>query len=66
MWRNLNNVFGGAADTGLIRESAGMLKVTNGAAGYGAIDAGGYSASGTAGVTSTTCTQWTNGLCTHN
>jgi hypothetical protein len=28
--------------------------------------AGGYSANGTAGVTSATCTAWTNGLCTHN
>jgi hypothetical protein len=59
VWRNINNVFAGAADSGLIRESAG-------ASSYGAIDAGGYSASGKPGVTSTTCTQWTNGLCTHN
>lgn len=66
VWRNLNNVFSGAADTGLIRESAGAVKVTNGASGYGSLDAGGYSASGVTGVTATTCTQWTNGLCTHN
>jgi hypothetical protein len=26
----------------------------------------GFSANGTAGVTSTTCTQWTDGLCTHD
>lgn len=26
----------------------------------------GYTPSGTAGVTAATCTQWTNGLCTHN
>ena len=66
VWRNINNVFAGAADSGLIRESAGLVMVTNGASSYGAIDAGGYSASGKPGVTSTTCTQWTNGLCTHN
>jgi hypothetical protein len=66
VWRSVNNVFSGTADTGLIRESAGTVKVSNGASGYGAVDAGGYSASGAAGVTSTTCTQWTNGLCTHN
>jgi hypothetical protein len=66
VWHNVNNVFSGAADVGFQRESAGLLKVTAGASGYGAIDSGGYSASGTAGVTSTTCTQWTNGLCTHN
>ena len=65
-WHSLNNVFAGAADTGLAREAAGTVKVTNAASGYGAIDAGGYSASGSAGVTATTCTQWTNGLCTHN
>jgi hypothetical protein len=66
VWHNVNSVFAGTADLGLQRESAGLLKVTAGAAGYGAIDSGGYSASGAAGVTSTTCTQWTNGLCTHN
>lgn len=66
VWHNVNSVFSGTADIGLQRESAGLLKVTAGASGYGAIDSGGYSASGTAGVTSTTCTQWTNGLCTHN
>lgn len=66
VWHNANNVFSGAADVGLKRPSAGVLKVTGGFSGYGAIDSGGYSASGTAGVTSTTCTQWTNGLCTHN
>ena len=66
VWHNVNNVFSGAGDVGLGRPSAGVLKVTAGASGYGAIDSGGYSASGTAGVTSTTCTQWTNGLCTHN
>jgi hypothetical protein len=65
-WHSVNNVFAGAADTGLARESAGMVKVTNGAGGYGALDAGAYSASGVVGVTSATCTQWTNGLCTHN
>jgi len=66
VWHSVNNVFAGTADTGLARESAGILKLTNGASGYGAVDAGGYSASGTAGVTASTCTQWTNGLCTHN
>ena len=66
VWHNVNNVFSGTPDIGLQRESAGLLKVTAGASGYGGIDSGGYSASGTAGVTSTTCTQWTNGLCTHN
>ena len=65
-WHSVNNVFLGTSDTGLARESAGIVKVTNGASGYGAVDAGGYSASGAAGVTSSTCTQWTNGLCTHN
>ncbi|HXM44140.1 MAG TPA: hypothetical protein VN924_23090 [Bryobacteraceae bacterium] len=66
VWHNVNSVFAGTADVGLQRESAGLLKVTAGAVGYGAIDSGGYSTSGAAGVTSTTCTQWTNGLCTHN
>jgi len=66
VWRSVNNVFSGTADTGLIRESAGTVKVTNGVSGYGVLDAGGYSTSGTVGITSTTCTQWTNGLCTHN
>jgi hypothetical protein len=66
VWHSVDNTFAGTIDTGLARESAGIVKVTNGASGYGAVDAGGYSASGTAGVTSTTCTQWTNGLCTHN
>jgi hypothetical protein len=66
VWHNANNVFSGTADVGLERSSAGILKVTAGASGYGAIDAGGYRAAGTPGVTSTTCTQWTNGLCTHN
>jgi hypothetical protein len=66
VWHNANNVFAGAADVGLQRESAGIIRVTAGASGYGAIDSGGYSASGAAGVTSTTCTAWTNGLCTHN
>ena len=65
VWHNVNSVFSGTADVGLERPSAGVLRVTAGASGYGAIDSGGYSASGTAGVTSTTCTQWTNGLCTH-
>jgi hypothetical protein len=66
VWHNVNNVFSGSGDVGLQRSVAGVLKVTAGASGYGAIDSGGYSASGTAGVTSTTCTAWTNGLCTHN
>jgi hypothetical protein len=66
VWHNVNNVFSGSADVGLQRESPSHLKVTAGASGYGAIDAAGFSASGTPGVTSTTCTQWTNGLCTHN
>ena len=66
VWHNVNSVFSGSADVGLERSSAGVLRVTAGASGYGAIDSGGYSASGTAGVTSATCTQWTNGLCTHN
>jgi hypothetical protein len=65
-WKSTNSVFSGSYDVGLARGSAGIVKVTNGAAGYGAIDSAGYSASGTAGITSTTCTQWTNGLCTHN
>jgi hypothetical protein len=66
VWHNVNSVFAGTGDIGLQRPSAGVLRVTAGASGYGAIDSGGYSASGTPGVTSTTCTQWTNGLCTHN
>ena len=65
-WKNTNSVFAGSYDVGLARGSAGTLKITNGGSGYGAIDTAGYSASGVAGVTSTTCTQWTNGLCTHN
>jgi len=39
------------SDTGIARSSAGVVRVTNGGAGYGAIDASGYRASGTAGVT---------------
>lgn len=39
------------SDTGITRNSAGVVKVTNGGAGYGDIDASGYRASGTAGVT---------------
>jgi len=66
VWHSVNNAFQGMIDTGLARESAGVVKFTNGANAYAAVDAGGYSASGVAGVTSTTCTQWTNGLCTHN
>lgn len=38
-------------DTGLARSTAATVKVTNGGAGYGGIDANGYSASGTPGVT---------------
>lgn len=38
-------------DTGLARSAAATVKVTNGGAGYGGIDANGYSASGTPGVT---------------
>ena len=44
----MNNVFSGTPDTGLARESAGVLKVTNGASGYGTLDAGGLSINGTA------------------
>lgn len=56
-------------DTGLARNSAAVLRVTDGGAGYGAIDASGYSASGTAGVTAGTYTVITsitvkNGLVT--
>lgn len=39
------------SDTGIARNSAGVVRVTNGGAGYGDIDASGYRASGTAGVT---------------
>lgn len=39
------------SDTGIARSSAGVVRVTNGGAGYGDIDASGYRASGTAGVT---------------
>ncbi|MGO4883081.1 MAG: beta strand repeat-containing protein [Bryobacteraceae bacterium] len=66
VWHSVNSTFAGTIDTALAREAAGVVKVTNGATAYAAIDAGGYSASGTPGVTSATCTQWTNGLCTHN
>jgi hypothetical protein len=45
-----------AADTGLSRESAGVLKVNNGSTGYGAIDASGYSASGVLGISATITT----------
>ena len=38
-------------DVGIARASAGNMKITNGSSGYGTIDASGYSASGTAGVT---------------
>jgi len=65
-FKNANNAFSGAYDLGFVRGTVGVLKITNGSSGYGAVDASGYSASGVAGVTSTTCTQWTNGLCTHN
>jgi len=39
-WKNANNVFSGAYDVGLARESPGSLKVTNGSSGYGSLDAG--------------------------
>jgi hypothetical protein len=32
----------------------------------GTVSSTGYSVSGTTGVTSTTCTQWTGGICTHS
>ena len=51
-WRSVNNVFGGAPDTGLAREAAGVVKVTNGSSGYGVVDAGGLSINGTALATS--------------
>ena len=65
VWKNQNNAFSGSIDTGFARGNAGVLKVTNGSNRYGTVDAGGYNASGVAGVTGTTCTQWTNGICTH-
>lgn len=46
----------GTRDTGLARESAGVVKITNGGAGYGAIDASAYSVSGTAGISATITT----------
>jgi len=36
------------------------------APGFNMNSTGGYYANGLAGVTSTTCTQWTYGICTHN
>jgi hypothetical protein len=63
-FKNVNNVFSGTADLGYARESAGVLKVTNGASGYGALDASGYSVSGTAGLTVTKTVQGSSGSCT--
>lgn len=40
----------GTLDVGIIRGAAGRLKVTDGASGYGAMDASAYRVSGTAGV----------------
>ncbi len=47
---------GGGVDVGLVRGSAGVLKASNAGAGYGAIDASGYSASGTPGISATITT----------
>jgi hypothetical protein len=55
-WATSTTQAGSAPDTGLTRESAGLLKVTNGSSGYGAIDASGYSASGTPGISVTIAT----------
>jgi len=53
VWHSVNNAFSGVADTGLAREAAGgVLKVTNGAGGYGILDAGGLEINGTALATS--------------
>jgi len=50
-FKNVNNVFSGTSDVGYARGSAGVFKITNGSNGYGTLDASGYSASGTAGLT---------------
>lgn len=60
--------FGNNADNAGVQldwATADTLKIksfTN--SGYGTVDAGTYKASGTAGVTVTTCTQFTAGICT--
>ncbi len=63
-FKNVNNTFSGTADLGYARESAGVFKITNGASGYGALDASGYSVSGTAGLTVTKTVQGASGSCT--
>lgn len=49
IWTNGN--LNGTRDSGIKRVSASALKVTDGSTGYGSVDAGGYSASGSVGVT---------------
>lgn len=49
-WSSGATFYTGAFDTGLNRGSAGVVKVTNGRSGYGAIDASGFSVSGVAGT----------------
>jgi len=60
-FKSVNNVFSGAPDLGYARESAGVLKITNGASGYGSVDSSGYSVSGTAGMTVTKTVKGSDG-----
>lgn len=46
----------GTRDTGITRKSAGVVEITDGSSGYGAIDASAYSVSGTAGISATITT----------
>lgn len=55
-WDSTTDPVANTPDTGLLRESAGVVKVTNGASGYGTLDAAGYKASGTAGISATITT----------
>lgn len=55
-WSSVDLNSESSPDTGLARESAGVVKVTDGNSGYGAIDTNGYSASGAPGISVTITT----------
>jgi hypothetical protein len=60
-FKPVNSVFSGTSDLGYARGSAGVFKITNGSNGYGAVDASGYSASGTPGLTLTKVVKGSDG-----
>jgi len=49
-WSSTGSVYD-SNDAGLVRSTAGAVKITNGSTGYGLLDAGGYSSIGTPGLT---------------